>query len=298
MIVLQTLVNPSIWTALAGALLTALALIYTSGILKKNGSGFAGSMVFFTYVCAALLLLAIIDMEELRHKLAKDRILFNVTIASILLFISRILYTYAYKHIDAGYVTLFSGITPIYTIGIAWWMLHVIPTINQLLGVILITLSIGIIFWRPVKIDKRHRKAYVAAFLSTIPAAFSVIFQKKALTDISPIHLTFMSFVLIAILSFLYTRLVEKNGLRSLQKEAIAYGKDYIAIGTLTALAHICFFYVMEQNYVVAAQAAQRSSIFFQVLLAYVLLKERSRMTTKLIGSIVGMLSVILLLAH
>ena len=291
------MIHSSIYLALAGAFFTALSLIYTSGLLKKHGELSPNVSVLFTYLVASVMLCVLVDITALMHALSQPDIMWYIIAASALLFLSRILYTYAYKHIDAGYVTLFSSFTPIYTVATAWWMLHTLPSADQLLGIFFITTSVLVIFWQPMRPGKPHYRAYVAAFLSTIPAAISIIFQKKALAVISPVHLTFASFVLITGFSLAYAIITSKKiPLGSLYKQGLAHHRLWLLIGILTASAHICFFYVVEQHHAAAAQAAQRSSILFQILLAYVLLNEKNNIIMKLAGGIIALASITLLL--
>lgn len=290
--------NFSIGLALAGALLTALSLVHTSSLLKKHAALPSSIAVLFTYAVASLVLCALVDFGALWDELTQPSVAINILIAATLLFISRLLYTHAYKHVDAGYVTLFSGITPILTILTAWLMLNELPTANQLLGIGFIVVSILVVFWRPIRLDGESRHAYLAAFLSTIPAAFSIIFQKKVLLEMSPLHLTFSSFVLIALFSLCYLWRTNAQQFKARLKLGATFGKDWIYIGILSAAAHVCFFYVVEGNHAAAAQAAQRSAMIFQVLLAYVLLKEKDHITPKLLASIIAIVSMVLLLGE
>jgi drug/metabolite transporter (DMT)-like permease len=282
-----------IFFALVSALLTAVYFVYLSKTMKAR-SGLSSTLTLaVSHLSAAILLLPLWALSSSALSSIVSPPLFLVAAAGGLLFISRELYFYAYARTDVANITIFSALTPVYALLTGYLWLHEVPSYPHLAGLLLICISIYAYFLEPVpsmSLAKavvqpfRHiatSRPIFCAFLSTLPTAFAATFQKDALSHFDPVTFSFVLLSIIGSAALLLSCAMFKASDIKRQLTLLPV-RFYIISALLLAGMHVAFCVVMNHYQTAVSLVLQRSSLVFQIILAYIYLHERQRISKRL----------------
>jgi len=281
--------------ALVSALTTAIYFVYTSRIMKRE-YGISSSLTLSVgHLVAAIALFPVWIMRSSPNIDTLFSPTMDVLLLSTagLLVISRELYFYAYARTDVANITVFSALTPIYALVIGIIFLGEIPKPLTLAGMLLITGSIYALFLKrdpALSLGKNIAQPFarisssrpiLCAFLSTIPTAFAATFQKKLMSTLDPA--TFSLFLLLIIGTFALVISMILESPRELLAQSKRFPVGYIlASAVMLPLMHILFCLVLREQQTAVSLILQRSSIMFQIVLAYLFLHERQDMKKRI----------------
>ncbi|MFN9110440.1 MAG: EamA family transporter, partial [Bacteroidota bacterium] len=184
-------------------------------------------------------------------------------------------------------ITVFSALTPVYAIATGFFILGEVPQPMPLLGMVIICGSIYALFLKrdhsmslamnalqPFR-NIIASKPIFCAFLSTIPTAFAAAFQKQLLGSMPPLMFTFWLLLIIGSLAMIACMVTtpKRDIIRQAKSLPIGF---LIASVVLLPLMHWLFCLVIIEHQTALSLVLQRTSIVFQVILAYIFLKERT----------------------
>lgn len=288
----------SIILALASAFLTALYFVYASQTMKRLPGLPSTLTLTVSHLSAALLLLPAWLWRGWPFAVLPQSALWQpLLLTAGFLVLSRQLYFYAYAHTDVANITVFSALTPVYTVITGYVFLHETLSLRMLLGLLLICSSIYFFFlhqrtgeslaaalFQPFRAIRTSKPVF-CAFLSTIPTAFAAIFQKQILYSLDPVSFSFLLLLLIGLAAGVITACTQPRGeaLRQIRRLPMHF---FFLSALLLSLMHVFFCLVMIQHQTAVSLVLQRTSILFQIVLAYVYLKERNSMRKRLIVTV------------
>ncbi len=228
-------------------------------------------------------------------------------LASFFLLLSRELYFYAYSRIDIAQITVFSALTPLYTLLTGYLFLQEIPSLRIVLGILLVTVSIYSIFLpsgysarKSLSLSMQPFRRIASSppilcgFLSTIPTAFGAVYQKKTLFVMDIVSFAFFLFVVTGTLSLLIELAKKDNSAMRSNMVAIKY-PSFWCIGLLVVLMHISFAPLLLAYHSAVALTLQRCSILFQIVLAYFFLNQRQDIRKRIFASIIILMGLVLI---
>jgi drug/metabolite transporter (DMT)-like permease len=277
--------------ALANAISTAIYIVYISRLMKVHKGLSSNLTLLGTHLAACIMLLPVFLGLQLMSALptAPEAYLW-LGINAVLLMVSRQLYVYAYAHTDVANITIFSPLTPLFAIATGHFMLGEILSGQQAAGVVLICISIYFMFLRrepgvpllttmvsPFRSIVTSVPIF-AGFLSTIPTAIGVVYQKKALQFFDPASFTLLLFICITVMAW---------GIEAFWKKTPGSLKEtkarwWVVSGVLVVICQVIFCYILNASSTPVALVVQRLSVVFQVILAYVWLKETAEINKRL----------------
>ena len=281
--------------ALSSAFLAAVYFVYTSHVMKNTKGISSGLTLWVSHLLGAFALLPAwwLYSPIKLGVLADATLLVPLLLVTLLLVISRELYYYAYARTDVANITVFSALTPVYTLVTGYFMLGEVPQAMPLLGLLVICGSIYFLFLNPA--GKTHAMGFLFrpfvyivssrpifyAFLSTIPTAFAAVYQKTLLTHMDPIGLSFLMLLLIGLFAFCVTLAIMpvatvKQQLRSLPVHF------YVVSALMLPLVHVIFCMVMMHQQTAISLVLQRTAIVFQIILAYYFLHEHTNIQKRI----------------
>jgi len=285
-----------IWLALASALATAVYYVYVSRTMKQARGLSSGFVLAISHMVGAVVLL---PLWALYSAPVADTapLITPLLLAAGLLVLSRELYFYAYARTDVANITVFSALTPIYAIGTGYFLLGETSTPLALTGMLLICASIYGLFVKkpagmplPAAILLPFRHIIVSlpvfcAFLSTIPTAFAAAFQRQLLHTLDPVGFSFFLLTLIGLTAFIISlALLKPSGLRA---QFSLLPRHFLLISAIMLpLMHVLFSFVMQHQQTAVSLVLQRTSIAFQIALAYAFLKERRELRKRILATL------------
>lgn len=294
-----------LWSVIS-AFSTAFYLVYQSGVLKTQPRLHANTMLLGMHLAAGITLLFILPFYTHSIPLPLAPAAYAYLFGNaLLLILSRLLYMYAYRRTDVANVTIFSPLTPLFAIGVGHLILGETLRVQEVAGILLICASIYAMFLNRKEGDSLavallspfkhilHSTPVLMGFLSTIPTAFAVALQKKALQYFDPVTFSISLLLLMAVLF----AIVEACRRKSTPPIAIRW-RWWLIPGVLLALSQVIFCYVVLVAPTAIALVLQRFGIIFQVLLAYFLLKEKAHIGQRLLCSVGAVAGFALLLAQ
>lgn len=227
--------------------------------------------------------------------------------ASCFLLLSRELYFYAYAHTDIANITVFSALTPIYTLVTGFVLLHEIPTPQMLAGMLMITLAIYSIFLpagapaegfmaRCTQPFKRILTSLpiLCGFLSTIPTAFGAVYQKKTLFSMDIVSFSLCLFITIGSVA-LIVELSRRDWAGMKQNLQVLKRPVFWWAALFLMVMHVSFAPILIEHNSATALTLQRCSILFQIIFAYYFLGQRDDFRRRLAAGFVILLGFILI---
>lgn len=270
------------------------------GRLKISGL----QMMSISHLIAAMALLPFV-IGELPILLSDYTLLSHILGLSLCMLVARILYYYAFSKADVGEVSIFSSLTPTYTLIIAPFFGYTISG-AETAGVILISMAVYVFFLQPRR-DARTKLHYLfspfmritsswplfCTFLSTLPPAFAVIFQKEALQSGSPMLISFSMCLIIGVAGFIIMLAWKKAAPHSLvatpNQRWNLWGALLVA-GVLQAIMIVAISYLLLQTSPAPMQALIRFAIPLQIILAYIFLHEKKQIRHRLWSTLLAII--------
>lgn len=285
--------------ALLSAFTAAAYFVYVSSLMKARRNLPSGTVLAVGHMVAAMALLPFAMQVNLGLLLTPD-LTAPLVFAALLLVISRQLYYYAYARTDVAHITVFSALTPVYALGAGYFMLGEVPTLHALLGLTLICGGVYAVFMTrdtslslirnmimPFMAIARSRPV-ACAFLSTIPTAFAAAYQKQLMASLDPVTFSLGLLLIIGLVSSAIELCRQPIHILKAQIHALPW-HFYVASATLMPATHILFCLVIQTQQTAISLVLQRSAIVFQILLAYLLLKEQRDIRKRLLAALVIM---------
>ena len=228
-------------------------------------------------------------------------------LAAGLLLLTKELYFYAYSKADMANVTVFSALTPLYTVLTGFILLHERPSLRVLGGMLIITLAIYSIFLPPHEqktpwvayFVQPFRRIFSATpifcgFLSTLPIALAVVYQKMALQRMDIISFNLGMFFAVGGAALAIELIKSDRG--SLRANMASVGTPlFWCSALLLAGMNISFAPILLSQQCAAALALQRCGILFQILFAYFFLHQRTELRKRLAAGLMIILGFVLI---
>jgi len=217
----------------------------------------------------------------------------KLLLVALLLYVSRLLYFYAYAKIDVALVTVFSSLTPIYTVVAAYVLLGEAPSAMVLAGVMMISGSLYMLFLKPATGPLRfsstlapfrlvgRSRPTLYAFLSTVPPALASVLQKELLQSLSPTEFSFYLLLFIGIMGMATNGFYLKTSAFITQLRHIPLHFILVSAAFLP-LMHIVFSLALREQATSVSMVLQRFSIPLQMGFAYVFLHEKQEIGKRL----------------
>lgn len=228
---------------------------------------------------------------------------FMLSITAVLNVTFEILRYRAYQLTTVGLIAPFSAITPVLTIGTSWFILQELPSWQGTVGIFLIAISLYVLHvgdgWSLKHLLQPFRSVWENrgtryAFLASLPPAVAIVYDKKAVALADPF--TFSLFSVLAIgtsaLCIEFLMRGRKHLRQQVQQVSIA---RFFRINIFYAIAVVAFNATFFFTIVPYVSALRRVVIVFEVLLAYIFLKEKDNFRRKIICSIGVVIGVILI---
>ncbi len=213
----------------------------------------------------------------------------------------------AYALVDVAQIAPFAGISPILTIATTWFILGEVPSTGGVFGIIVIAVSLYLLHLKgSLKISTIlspfksiwNNKGVRYGFISSLPPALSIVFDKKAVAASDPISFAFFAIFFVG-LGALITDLIHK---KSYKKFINQFSKNNIVglfkISFFLFIAVILFNAALLFDVVPHVSAMRRIVIVFEVIMAYFILKQKTDLKRRLIASVgvvIGVLMIALL---
>ena len=282
--------------ALLSAFASAMYFVAISGIMKRSPEISSGLALAVGHLAAALLVFPLVYTSSVPWQLQLQLLgenYFPLIVSGVLLVISRQLHYYAYARTDVANITIFSALTPVYALVTGFFMLGEVPTAFSLFGMSLIC---GSIYWLFLKRDNSlttlqnlfqpilaigKSKPVLFAFLSTIPTALVATFQKQLLFVMTPVVFTFWILLITGLFALVFHILVTPQAQMASQMRLLPL-KFIVISAIFLPLTHWLFCLVMQEHQTAISLVLQRTSIIFQILLAYGMLSERDQIKRRI----------------
>jgi drug/metabolite transporter (DMT)-like permease len=269
-------------TALASAIVTALYLTYISGIMKRLPEIPSIVVLSAGHGVAALAVVPMFFFSSLPPQQLWQETAIGIAGVGLLISLSRLLFYQAYSATYVSHVTVFSSLTPLYAIAIAALFYQSYPTHSQIAGIVITCASLYLFFYKSSSEQLLHlpfisiirSKPLRLALLSTVPGAVAAVWQKHLLIQIDAIVFSFGLLVCVGSLTGLWAvyRHGSVNFLHGLKKLPLQF---WLLSALLLPSMQLLFCYVLIEHHSAVALALQRMSMVFQILIAYLWLKER-----------------------
>jgi len=279
---------------------TAIHFTWISYIMKRrNGLASMQVLAFSHLIAAAILLFWVKDPSIILKQPAFG---FSVFMLGCLMWLSRMLYYYAYSKVPVGDVSILSTFTPVFSLFFSINAGYAI-SLQAIIGIVLISGSIYSYFcYQQFSPSNRLRllqpiyhiiesKPLRYTLLSTIPPAWAVVFQKRAIELSDPYATSFWACLLIGVFT-LCSLTLWKQPVRI----APSHRRDLLIAGSFQAAMTVCISYFLQISQPSATQALLRLSVLLQIILAYLFLGERFKFRQHAISSLIALAGVYLIL--
>ncbi|MFH1072482.1 MAG: EamA family transporter [Nanoarchaeota archaeon] len=279
--------------SLLGAFFDATYYALIKRFLRQVHYAILGSGVFFM----AFLILFLVSLIRGIPVLGKGFFL-AVLVTSVLNLVATILYYAAFKTSDLSLTMPMISFTPLFLIFTSFIILHELPTIPGIIGMVLIV--IGSYFLNMARKSKNildpFRQMYknkgvlymlIVAFLYSISANFDKLVVKN-----SDAYFGSAIVYLFLFISFTFIALVKVQGL------AHAYVKNFpvfLLTASVLSLIAITINLAYTQQIVPYVISIKRTSIVFSVLYGWLLFKEKD-ITKRLLAALILLAGVVLII--
>ena len=295
--------------------IVAVHFVWVSGVMKRLPHISSLHMLSISHVFAALILFWFAQ-DELNLLFIHQDLLWNILALSLCMLVARLLYYYAFSKADVSEVSIFSSLTPAYTLIIAPLFGYTLA-LTEMLGVLLISASVYFFFLKRKEDGALHLQDLLSpfhkiissrplfyTFLSTFPPAFATIFQKEALSTGSPYLIGFAMCAIIGTTGCMiemFMRCNKNHQPRGGAAPINIYQSKWIytsIAGILQAAAIVSISFLITQTHPASMQALLRFAIPLQIILAWMLLKEKKDLKHRLTASLLAILGGYLVLCE
>jgi drug/metabolite transporter (DMT)-like permease len=277
-------------SSLASSLFFVLsARILRTGVDEHPPS--ATGMVAVTHLGAALFLApflpaaGVASLSEIRT-MASPFVLMLILVTAVLHLAARLFHFKALSLADVNLVSPFAALTPVLTILTGWVILAERPSAVELTGIFIVVVSLlGLTDVRSVfrtrsavdasSTPTRTRLGLWFALLSTIPPAFKIAVQKKAILLSSPFtYALLMLFLTGGGALLIYVIRSSRDDMRA--QFPLRRVRTLLLISGLLSLNTFLFCAALTLGLAAGVSAMARISIVFQGVLAYWIAKQKT----------------------
>lgn len=273
---------------LGSALNTALFFVGCSKILRSSDS--PPTPVFLlgiTNLFAGLFILVIVAFwgtnQAFDWNTFQSDFYWLILFTAFLHLLAKFFHFKALSLIDVALVSPFSGLSPVYTVITGWLVLEEFPNKVAFLGIMIVVCSL---MWLSLEtLVKDHQPALISkgdsvklgilfAFLSTIPPAFKVVYQKQAILVSNPMYFSLLVLLTTGFLTLLgYAIFSWHNFIRQICRGILMLKLAFVSIflGINTYLFSLALTLDIAAN----VSAMARTNIVFQVIFAYFFASQR-----------------------
>ena len=272
---------------IGSSLASSLFFVLSARILRQAAEEHppnATGMVAVTHLSAALFLLPFLPAAGLGSMseivtMVSPLVLALILLTAVLHLTARLFHFKALSLTDVSLVSPFAALTPVLTILTGWIVLAEHPNFVELVGILIVVVSLlGLTGARNVfrtrsasghLLDRNRSKLGLwFAFLSTIPPAFKIVFQKKAILLSSPLTFAVIMLFLtgaggLLICAVRYRRRDLRTQFPPRRLRALFLISGLLALNTVLFCAALTF------GLAAGVSAMARISIVFQGILAY-----------------------------
>ena len=294
------------------SLASSLFFVLSARILRQAAEEHppnATGMVAVTHLSAALFLLPFLPatgvgtMSEIRT-IASPFVLALILLTAVLHLAARLFHFKALSLTDVTLVSPFAALTPVLTILTGWVILAERPNVVEFIGIMVIVVSLlGLTKARQI-LRTRSKSATPAsraarlgmwfAFLSTIPPAFKIAFQKKAILLSSPLSYALIMLLLTGAGALLICTIRFRGGDLRAQFPPRRLRVIFL-ISTLLAVNTLLFSAALTFGLAAGVSAMARISIVFQGILAYWIAGQKTDFRRRLLWGVVIFLGTVII---
>ena len=294
------------------SLASSLFFVLSARILRQAAEEHtpnATGMVAVTHLGAALFLLPFLpaagvgSLPEIRT-MAPPFVVALILLTAVLHLAARLFHFKALSLTDVSLVSPFAALTPVLTILTGWVILAERPSVVELFGILIIVVSLlGLTKAKQIFKARTGSAAPVSsaaklglwfAFLSTIPPAFKIAVQKKAILLSSPLSyalimlfLTGAGALLICAIRFRRRDLRAQFPPRRL--------RTLFLISGLLALNTLLFSFALTLGLAAGVSAMARISIVFQGILAFWIAGQKTDFRRRILWGVVIFLGTVII---
>jgi drug/metabolite transporter (DMT)-like permease len=287
------------------SLASSLFFVLSARILRQSAEEHppnATAMVAVTHLSAALFLLPFLpaagvgSMSEIRT-MASPYVLALILLTAVLHLAARLFHFKALSLTDVSLVSPFAALTPVLTILTGWVILAERPKPIELAGILIVVGSLlgltevrGVFQTRSATAQPSRMTSTKLglwfAFLSTIPPAFKIAFQKKAILLSSPLTFALIMLFLTGAGALLICAIrFRRSDLRA-QFPARRLWNLFLISGLL-ALNTLLFCAALTLGLAAGVSAMARISIVFQGILAYWIAGQKTDFRRRILWGVV-----------
>jgi drug/metabolite transporter (DMT)-like permease len=290
---------------LGSSLASSLFFVLSAKILRESEDEHppnATSMVAVTHLSATLFLLPFLPVAgfgtfaELRT-MATPFVFGLILLTAILHLAARLFHFKALSLADVSLVSPFAALTPVLTIATGWMILGESPNAAELVGILIIVVSLlglteaakafrGRTKFTSDAVHSKVRLGLWFAALSTVPPAFKIAVQKKAILLSSPFTFALIMLFLTGVgaslmCGFRFSRADLRAQFPARRLRAV------FLISALLALNTLLFCGALTLGLAAGVSAMARISIVFQGVLAYWIAGQKTDFRRRLLWGIV-----------
>lgn len=224
----------------------------------------------------------------------------GMTLSVILDALSREAHIRALMRLNVGFVSSLSAITPLLSILSGVFLLGELPSGRALTGIIIVSLSIGVMARMTLKTDlcdePLDKRAMCFGAVSVVLPALGIALDRIALQASDPLNYAMLSSGSLGLLHNMPV-LVGCKTLRQLITPFFSGSSKWILLGGfLLATTQMSFAYITSQNSTAQSSAISRIAIVFQIVMARFILAEHQYFYRKLCCALCIILGVYLVL--
>jgi drug/metabolite transporter (DMT)-like permease len=258
-------------------------------------------MVAVTHLGAALFLLPFLpatgvsSLSEIRT-MASSFVLVLILLTAVLHLAARLFHFKALSLTDVSLVSPFAALTPVLTILTGWVILAERPNVVEIIGIMIILVSLLGLTEAKQVFKARSESATPAsraaklglwfAFLSTIPPAFKIAFQKKAILLSSPLSYALIMLFLTGAGALLICAVRFSRGDLRTQFPPRRLRVLFLISGLL-ALNTLLFSTALTLGLAAGVSAMARISIVFQGILAFWIAGQKTDFRRRILWGVV-----------
>jgi len=301
-----------VFLVFGSSLASSLFFVLSARILRQAAEEHppnATGMVAVTHLSATLFLLPFLPatgvgtMSEIRT-IASPFVLALILLTAALHLAARLFHFKALSLTDVSLVSPFAALTPVLTILTGWVILAERPNVVEFVGIMVIVVSLlGLTKARQIFITRSKSATPVSraarlglwfAFLSTIPPAFKIAFQKKAILLSSPLSFALIMLFLTGAGAFLVCAVRYSRGdLRT--QFPLRRLRVLFFISGLLALNTLLFSMALTLGLAAGVSAMARISIVFQGILAYWIAGQKTDFRRRLLWGVAIFLGTVII---
>ena len=286
------------------SLASSLFFVLSARILREAAGENAPSalgVVGITHVCAAVFLLPFLPAAGVASfseigTMVPSSVLFLIVLTAVLHLVARFFHFRALSLTDVSLVSPFAALTPVLTVSTAWIILGERLGPQELGGILIVVVSL-LGLTGAANVLRSHvgigstlasdsaKAGLWFAFLSTIPPAFKIAIQKKAILLSSPFTYALIMLFLTGVGALLFCAFRYRT--QDLRAQFPAQRLRALAlISGLLALNTFLFCAALTLGMAAGVSAMARISIVFQGIMAYWLADQKTDFRRRIMWSI------------